>query len=84
MQAVHPVNPQQPDLNNLGRAVYVLRKEAGLTQAVLAEAADVQASHISNLESGRYWPSLPLLIRLAQALGITAGELLLFANRKRQ
>lgn len=84
MQAVHPVNTQRSDLSNLGRAVYVLRKEAGLTQAVLAEAADVHASHISNLESGRYWPSLPLLIRLSQALGITAGELLLFANRKQQ
>lgn len=45
------------------------RKEQHLTQEVLAERAGTKKSNISRLESGKYNPSLDLLIRVAGCLG---------------
>ena len=48
-----------------------------MTQAELAKKARVTQLYISQLETGlRDNPSLPVLRRLAKALGVSAGELL--------
>ncbi len=53
------------------------RRERGLTQEELAKKAGVTKFYISQLETGiRDNPSLPVLRRLAKALGVSAGELL--------
>jgi XRE family transcriptional regulator of biofilm formation len=53
------------------------RRERGLTQEELAKKAGVTKFYISQLETGiRHNPSLPVLRRLAKALGVSAGELL--------
>ncbi len=53
------------------------RRERGLTQEELAKKAKVTKFYISQLETGlRDNPSLPVLRRLAKALGVSAGELL--------
>ncbi|MFI5341958.1 MAG: helix-turn-helix domain-containing protein [Candidatus Methylomirabilales bacterium] len=53
------------------------RRERELTQAELAKKAGVTKLYISQLETGlRDNPSLPVLRRLAKALGVSAGELL--------
>ncbi len=53
------------------------RRERGLSQAELAKKAGVTALYLSQLETGlREDPSLPVLRRLAKALGVSAEELL--------
>jgi len=54
-----------------------LRRERRMTQEELAKKAKVTRDYISQLETGlRDNPSLPVLRRLAKALGVSAGELL--------
>lgn len=53
-----------------------LRKQAGLTQEALAEAADFEASYLSMLETGSRQPTITTIIALEQALGAEAGELI--------
>jgi transcriptional regulator with XRE-family HTH domain len=54
-----------------------LRDDRKLTQEELAKRAKITRSHLSLLESGhRKNPSLNVLKRLADALGVPVGELL--------
>src|ERR1700719_3389948 len=55
------------------REVRLLR---GMTQADLAEKAEVAVTYVSGLESGDTAPGIDLVDRLAQALGTTAADLL--------
>lgn len=59
-----------------GRRLRELRKERGLTQETLAESADLSGNYISDLELGLKVPSLTILVRLSQALGVATSELL--------
>jgi transcriptional regulator with XRE-family HTH domain len=52
----------------LGQMVYDRRTELGLTQAELAERADMTQPQLSRLESGGATPTVPLLARVAAAL----------------
>ena len=56
----------------------VLRKQRQLTQVQLAKSAKITQSNLSQLEANnsRFSPSLPVLKRLAKALGVSVGELL--------
>jgi DNA-binding XRE family transcriptional regulator len=51
--------------------VYNARTEAGLSQTALAEAAGTTQSVISHIENGTQTAGLPMLYRLADALGKT-------------
>jgi len=54
-----------------------MREEQGVTQAQLAKKAGVTEAYVSMIEGGvRKNPSLPILKRLAHALGVPVGELL--------
>lgn len=44
------------------------RKEKGLTQQQIAERTGMQRTNIVRIESGRYVPTLEVLIKLAAAL----------------
>lgn len=58
----------------IGQAVAVARKKAGLTQAEVAKRAQTTQSVIARLETGRGGvPSLQLLDKVAQALGLTVS-----------
>jgi transcriptional regulator with XRE-family HTH domain len=54
----------------LGARLRVLRTEAGLTGAVLAQAAGVGQPTVSKVETGRMVPSVDVLDRLSRALGL--------------
>lgn len=54
-----------------------LREQERLTQAELAKKAGVTEAYVSMIESGaRKNPSLPVLKKLARALGVPVTELL--------
>lgn len=54
----------------LGARVAARRKELGLSQADLAAAANVHQTMISSIELDRKMPTLELLVRLQDVLGI--------------
>jgi XRE family transcriptional regulator of biofilm formation len=61
----------------IGQRIKRLREAKGLTQAELAIQARVTRPYVTMLESGvRKTPSLPMLQRLAKALGVPVTELL--------
>jgi transcriptional regulator with XRE-family HTH domain len=64
----------------LGQALKRAREALGLTQRQLASQAGVKASHVAFLESDRRRPSLGLLSRLAEVLGLEQDKLILLAQ----
>jgi XRE family transcriptional regulator, regulator of sulfur utilization len=62
--------------SHLARNLVSLRHTRGLTQDGLARNAGVPRSTIANLESGEGNPSLSVLVKVAQALGVPIDELL--------
>ena len=52
------------------------RKAAGLTQIQLAEMIDSNQRTLSHYETGRGYPPAPTIAALAQALDVSADELL--------
>lgn len=53
----------------------VLRAEAGLSQAALADQLGVSRQTINALETGRYDPSLPLAFSLAALFGLRIEDI---------
>ena len=60
----------------LGHRLRYLRRQAGLTLAVLGERIGRPASYLSQVENGRIEPKLGVLGELADALGCTTVDLL--------
>ena len=60
----------------LGKRIQSARKEAGLSQEQLAEAIGKSPSAISTIETGKRGASLETLIRIANALQVSADYLL--------
>ena len=60
----------------MGARIAALRKEAGLSQAELAEKLQISASAMGMYEQGRREPSAQMLVSLAQILGVTTDYLL--------
>lgn len=57
-------------LQNIGMRLKTLRKKQGLTQTKLAGLVDVTPSTISQVECNLIYPSLPALIKIAEALAV--------------
>lgn len=55
---------------SLGDAIRHYRREAGLTQAELAEMAGLQRSYLSELETGKETEQLKRVLRLLRQLGV--------------
>ena len=64
----------------LGGVIKEGRDALRLTQRGLAEIVGVKASHIAYIENGHRNPSLALLRRLADALGLNRRELLILSH----
>lgn len=61
---------------NIAERVKKLRKEKNLSQAELAKQVDVHVTHISRIETERYTPSVELLKKLSEALGVSTDFLI--------
>jgi DNA-binding XRE family transcriptional regulator len=53
----------------------VWREHRGMTAAKLASVVGITPAHVSKLETGKGDPSVPLLRRLAKALGVQLDDL---------
>lgn len=60
---------------SVGATIAKIRKEKGLTQKMLAEAAGIPQSHISRIEKGMHASTDVTIKRLADALGVPPSDL---------
>jgi putative transcriptional regulator len=60
---------------SVSNAIREYRKNAGLTQEDLAGAMRVSRQTIISIERGRYIPSLPLALKMADYFKCSVGEL---------
>lgn len=60
----------------LGQKIRALRKERKQTLEKLAEAADIGLVYLGEIERGIKMPSLKTFIKLVNALGVSADELI--------
>lgn len=63
-------------LTGVGVAIREYRQQAGLSQDELADRMDMSTPYISMLESGKRYPSIEMLIRIALALEVRPGAML--------
>ena len=63
-------------VRSFGVLVKQARQQAKITQEELAERSGVDRSHISDIERGINIPSLVVLFKLAQGLGVDPSRLL--------
>ena len=56
--------------SSLGDAIRHYRKEAGLTQAQLAEMVGLRRSYLSELESGKETEQVKRVVRVLRQLGL--------------
>lgn len=68
------MNSQQQIGKNLKKA----RNKAGLTQAQVAEKADIHVNYYARLERGEENPSVEVLQSVAKALKVKSSDLLPF------
>ncbi|MEE0404750.1 helix-turn-helix transcriptional regulator [Megasphaera elsdenii] len=57
-------------MNKIGDVLKSAREKAGLTQLELSGMVGVSRAYYADVERGRYTPSLKVLSRLADILGI--------------
>ena len=62
-------NSVQQARGEVATQLRTLRKAQDMTQAELADIVGTKKSNISRLESGRYNPSLDLMVKVAAGLG---------------
>ena len=60
----------------LGRNLQRLRQEKGWSQEELAEEAGLHRTYVSGVERGVRNPTVLIVAKLADALGVSPGELL--------
>lgn len=60
----------------LGRVVHQQRIRLGISQEDLADRVGLDRTYVSGIERGIRNPTLLVLLRLAQVLGVPAGRLL--------
>ena len=67
---------EEEPLRHFGMRVRQLRKEAGLSQENLAELSGLHRTYVSGIERGERNVSLLNIVRLSEALGVKASNLL--------
>ena len=64
------------DYESIGKRIKRYRMDKKLSQEALAEQLNTIHKHISNIETGVRGPSLEMLIMIANALDVSADDLL--------
>lgn len=64
----------------LGKKIKQLRKEKNLTQEELAELIEIETPSMSNIERGKFAPSVETLQKLSNVLNVGIWEFYYFDN----
>ena len=72
---IRPMPVRDKTLAAFGRNVARIRDERGFSQDKLAEKADLDRTYLSGIERGVRNPGIKIVIRLADALGVTVDQL---------
>ena len=65
------------DYSKIGARIKEYRNRKGLSQEALAVKVSVDYRHIASIENGRKYPSLELVILIANALEVSADDILI-------
>ena len=65
---------------NIGRAIYGLRNEKGLKLEAVALDSGTDAGYLSRIETGSRKPSLPMLEKIAMAMGVRVSLIVAMAE----
>jgi transcriptional regulator with XRE-family HTH domain len=65
-----------------GQVLRALRRDAGLSQEQLAFAAEIERNFVSLIERGINQPSIRVIFKLAQALGLAPSKMILLVEEK--
>ena len=60
----------------IGKRISYARKSMGLTQAALSEKIGVSEKYLSRLECGKQVPSIVVVARICEVLGVSVDQLL--------
>lgn len=72
------MNNKTTKIYNLGRNIFIRRKELGMSQNSLAEKLDISREHLAKIETAKRTVSLDLLIEIADALNTKVKDLIDF------
>ncbi|HBE9554113.1 TPA: helix-turn-helix transcriptional regulator [Clostridioides difficile] len=64
------------DFRAIGQRIKIARIKKHLTQDTVSKMVNITPSHMSNVETGKSTVSLPTLVSIANALGVSVDELL--------
>lgn len=64
-----------------GKAVRAARVAQGVAQDEFASRASISRSHMGKIERGEHVPTLPLILKISTALGISAADLMTATER---
>lgn len=70
-------NPQPA----LGAVIRELRAKRGMTQEAVAQSAGITVAHLSGIERGHANPSWGAVVAIAEALGVSMGEIGTLADK---
>lgn len=59
-----------------GQAVRAARLERGIAQEELAAVAEIDRPHIGKIERGEHMPTLALILKISNALRMSAADLM--------
>jgi transcriptional regulator with XRE-family HTH domain len=76
MPVSSPRHAENPSLVALGAAIRRVRLKAGWSQEELAHRAEIDRSYMGSIERGKQNPGVVSVLQIADALGITATELM--------
>ncbi len=64
------------DFESIGKRIKRYRTDKGLSQEELGEIVHISERHIRNVETGEKGPSLEMIVMIANALDVSADDLL--------
>ena len=70
--------------NDILESYIAIRKKRGITQQQIADYTGMQRTNVVRIESGRYLPTLEVLVKLAAALDMDLEVKLVERNRENE